>query len=69
MTRNRVLRALAGLAIIVAAAGVYSYLTNRSTPAGQAPLAQVDQQVFEDFKAEFNLAHGHVRVIALLSPT
>lgn len=69
MKRNSVVRALAALAIVVAAGGVYSYLTNRATPPGQAPLAQVDRQVFEDFRTEFNLALGHVRVIALLSPT
>jgi len=47
----------------------YSTFADRSTPVGQPPLAEVNQQTFETFKNDFNGARGQVRIIALLSPT
>ncbi|PYR89115.1 MAG: hypothetical protein DMF84_25780 [Acidobacteria bacterium] len=54
---------------IVVAFFAYTNFADRSTPAGQAPLVEVTQQTFDEFKSEFNRARGQVRVIALLSPT
>jgi hypothetical protein len=56
------------LALVIGFAG-YTTFADRSTPPGQVPLAEVDPQVFEQFKRDFNEARGQVRVIALLSPT
>lgn len=61
--------ALAAALAVVIGLGTYAYLADRSTPAGQAPLAEVDQTVFEELKTAFNAARGQVRVVALLSPT
>jgi hypothetical protein len=57
------------LVAVVAAFFAYTTFADRSTPAGQPPLAEVNQQSLETFKSDFNRARGQVRVIALLSPT
>jgi hypothetical protein len=62
---------LASALVVVALIGfgVYRTFIDRSTPVGQAPMAEIDPQVFEQFKNDFNQARGRVRIIALLSPT
>ena len=69
MKKTRLGRVASVVLAIVGLLAAYSYFADRSTPTGQAPLAEVNDQVFEEFRNEFNRARDRVRVIALLSPT
>ena len=57
------------LLLVVGTLVAYSTLADRSTPAGQPPLVELNDQAFEEFKNTFNRDEGRIRVIALLSPT
>lgn len=67
--RKSVAVAIGVVLSIVLAFFAYTNFADRSTPAGQPPLAQLSQQTFDTFKNDFNSARGRVRVILLLSPT
>jgi hypothetical protein len=54
-----------GSAAVLALAAWYE-LQGHATPAGQAPLAEMN---VDTFRAEFNGASDQTRVIILLSPT
>jgi hypothetical protein len=69
-TMTKRLAVVAGpLVVLMLAFVAYTYLADRSTPAGQPALVEIDAQALEQIKEEFNRARGRVRVIALLSPT
>jgi hypothetical protein len=67
--RKKVAVAAGAVVAIMLALFVYTNFLDRSTPVGQPPLTELNQQMFETFKSDFNRARGQVRVIALLSPT
>lgn len=61
--------ALVSLVVIGAAAIAWIKLAPRPTPAGQAPLATLDEKTFGQLREAFNASSDRTRVVALLSPT
>jgi hypothetical protein len=66
MTRRNIALGLAALAIF---AGLFYFYGGHQTPAGQAPLADLNAANFSELKNEFNASRASVRVLLLLSPT
>ena len=58
--------ALAAFAIF---AGLFSLYGGHQTPAGQAPLADLNAVNLSELKNEFNVSQANVRMLVLLSPT
>ena len=70
MTRRRLL--VAPIVLLAAlGAGTFAWVrfATHYTPAGQPPLATLDNNSLATLKADFNRASGETRIIALLSPT
>jgi hypothetical protein len=66
MKRRSVGLALATLAIF---AGLFYLYGGHQTPAGQAPLADLNAANLSELKNEFNGSKANVRMLVLLSPT
>ncbi|MBL8113472.1 MAG: hypothetical protein JNK60_11340 [Acidobacteria bacterium] len=63
--------ALASSALLVIGAAMIGWLklAPRPTPAGQAPLATLDEKNFGQLRDAFNASADRTRVLAILSPT
>jgi hypothetical protein len=64
--RKSVGLALAALALF---AGLFHLYGGHQTPAGQAPLADLNAANLSELKNEFNGSQTNVRMLVLLSPT
>jgi hypothetical protein len=58
-----------GLAALAIFAGLFYLYGGHQTPAGQAPLADLNGANLGELKNEFNASHANVRLLVLLSPT
>jgi hypothetical protein len=58
-----------GLATLAIFAGLFHSYGGHQTPAGQAPLADLNAANLGELKNEFNAGHANVRMLVLLSPT
>ena len=62
--------AVAAVALLAAlAGGAYYFFAPRRTPAGQAPLGNLDPETLNPLRERFNAAADAPRLVALLSPT
>jgi hypothetical protein len=61
--------AVAGFALLIAAAVAWYRFAPGEAPAGQPPLVTIDAKIIEDLRADFNRHSSDTRVIVLLSPT
>ena len=61
--------ALGSFVVIGAAAIAWMKIAPRPTPAGQEPLATLDERTFEKLREAFNASADRTRVVAILSPT
>jgi hypothetical protein len=70
---RKLLLVLAGLLLVVVAAGVAGFLwlryAPRHVPDGQPALAHLDEASLPRFREKFNAGVDGVRVMVLLSPT
>lgn len=66
-TRGRLL--IASVLLLLLGGAVWNQFAVHRVPAGQAPLAMLDQASFETFAEQFNLMADQTRVVLLLSPT
>jgi hypothetical protein len=66
MSRRNIGLGLAALAIF---AGLFYFYGGHQTPAGQAPLADLNAANLSELKNEFNGSKANVRMLVLLSPT
>lgn len=57
------------LAALIAGGAGWYYWGPVATPDGQPPLAEINPQTLEDFRAAFNQSDDRPRIVALLSPT
>jgi hypothetical protein len=58
-----------GLAALAIFAGLFYLYGGHQTPAGQAPLADLNEANLSELKNEFNGSQTNVRMLVLLSPT
>lgn len=68
-TLRRIAVASSALLVIGAATIAWVKLAPRPTPAGQAPLASLDEKSFGQLREAFNASADRTRVLAILSPT
>jgi hypothetical protein len=63
--------ALTSLSLVVIGSATIAWvkLASRPTPAGQAPLASLDEKTFGQLREAFNASADRTRVVAILSPT
>jgi hypothetical protein len=59
----------AGAAVLVLAVIARNYFAGHQVPAGQAPLAELNNTSLDTLKADFNRSADGLRIILLLSPT
>lgn len=68
MKRSRNLLLIAAVVVVVLSALWFPFGGHR-TASGQQPLAELNAQSLDQFRADFNAAAGETRMILLLSPT
>ena len=66
---RRIALAMAAIALVGAATIAWVKLAPRPTPAGQPPLASLDEKSFGRLLEAFNASADRTRVLAILSPT
>ena len=69
MKRKRVLYSLVAVVGAVLLFVVYYLYLGSTVPAGQQPLARLDNSNFDSLKKSFNESADSVRLIVMLSPT
>lgn len=66
---RRIAVAASAILVIGAATIAWLKLAPRPTPAGQAPLARLDEKNFGQLRDAFNASADRTRILAILSPT